>query len=61
MAGSVTAALYLQRFIDEGIKWVHVDLFAWNPKPRPGRPKGGEAQAIRAAYAAIPRILSLDA
>jgi len=53
MGGSITAALYLQRFVDEGIKWVHVDLYAWNPKARPGRPKGGEAQAIRAVYAAL--------
>ncbi len=60
MGGSITAALYLQRFVEEDIKWVHVDLFSWNPKARPGRPKGGEAQAIRAAYDALDSILSLD-
>ncbi|MEX0298101.1 MAG: M17 family metallopeptidase [Kordiimonas sp.] len=60
MGGSITAALYLQRFVEEDIKWVHVDLFAWNPKARAGRPKGGEAQAIRAAYNALDPILSLD-
>lgn len=60
MGGSITAGLYLQRFVESDTKWVHVDLFSWNPKPRPGRPKGGEAQAIRAAYSAIGQILSLD-
>ncbi len=60
MGGSITAGLYLQRFVEDDIKWVHVDLFSWNPKQRPGRPKGGEAQAIRAAYSAIDQILSLD-
>lgn len=60
MGGSITAGLYLQRFVESDIKWVHVDLFAWNPKARPGRPKGGEAQAIRAAYSALGQILALD-
>lgn len=51
-AGSVTAALFLQRFAPEGA-WVHLDIFAWNPRNRPGFPSGGEAQAIRALYAMI--------
>jgi leucyl aminopeptidase len=51
-AGAVTAALFLQRFAPAGA-WVHFDIFAWNPKPAPGRPSGGEAQAIRALYAMI--------
>jgi leucyl aminopeptidase len=46
-AGSVTAALFLQRFAPAGA-WAHFDIFAWNPKGRPGWPVGGEAQAIRA-------------
>jgi len=46
-AGSVTAALFLKRFAPEG-PWVHLDIFAWNPKGRPGFPSGAEAQAIRA-------------
>ena len=49
-AGSVTAALFLQRFAPEAGSWVHFDVFAWNPKGRPGQPVGGEAQAIRACF-----------
>ncbi|GHF12731.1 leucyl aminopeptidase [Kordiimonas sediminis] len=52
-AGSITAALYLQRFITEGTDWLHLDVFAWNQSARPGRPKGGEAQALRAVYGLI--------
>ena len=51
-AGSVTAATFLQRFAPAGA-WAHFDIFAWNPKPGPGRPSGGEAQAIRGLYAMI--------
>jgi leucyl aminopeptidase len=51
-AGSVTAALFLQRFAPaQG--WAHFDIFSWNPKARPGFPVGAEAQVIRAAYAMI--------
>jgi len=50
-AGSITAALFLSRFVPEGIPWLHADIFAWNPSTTPGRPEGGEAQAIRALYA----------
>jgi len=59
-AGSITAALYLQRFVDDGIPWVHFDVFAWNPKARPGRPKGGAAQGLNATYSAIAQKLGLD-
>jgi leucyl aminopeptidase len=48
-AGSVTAALFLQKFAPPG-PWVHLDIFAWNPKGRPGYASGGEAQAIRGLY-----------
>ncbi|MBU1377710.1 MAG: leucyl aminopeptidase family protein [Alphaproteobacteria bacterium] len=51
-AGSVTAALFLQRFAPPG-PWVHLDIFAWNPRARPGFPGGGEAQAIRGLYRMI--------
>jgi leucyl aminopeptidase len=51
MAGAVTAALFLEDFVPEGLDWVHLDLFAWNDAPRPGRPVGGEAQAIRTLLA----------
>lgn len=51
MAGCITAALYLERFVPEGQSWVHVDVYAWNDSERPGRPAGGEAQGLRAALA----------
>ena len=47
-AGSVTAALFLRRFAPAAGAWVHFDVFAWNPRGRPGWPVGAEAQAIRA-------------
>jgi len=48
-AGSVTAALFLRRFAPKG-SWAHFDIFAWNPRGRPGWPAGAEAQAIRGLY-----------
>ncbi len=51
-AGSVTAALFLQRFAPAG-PWAHMDVFAWNPRSRPGWPMGAEAQAVRALHAMI--------
>ena len=48
-AGSVTAALFLQRFAPAG-PWAHFDIFAWNPRARPGWSAGAEAQAIRTLY-----------
>ena len=47
-AGSITAGLFLERFVPDGIAWAHFDLFCWNPSSRPGRPAGGEAHALRA-------------
>jgi leucyl aminopeptidase len=49
MAGSVTAALFLRRFVPQGTVWAHLDTFAWRPAAKPGRPKGVEygAQAER--------------
>jgi leucyl aminopeptidase len=52
-AGAITAALYLQEFVEPGTPWIHIDMFAWNAKARPGRPQGGEAMTIRALYALI--------
>ena len=49
-AGSVPAALFLQRFAPASGGWMHLDIYAWNPKARPGAPVGGEAQAIRALF-----------
>jgi leucyl aminopeptidase len=53
MAGCVTAALYLERFVPEGQPWTHVDVYSWNDSDRPGRPAGGEAQGLRAAWALL--------
>ena len=50
MGGSITAALYLERFVPPGITWAHLDVYAWNDSDRPGKPTGGEAQALRAAF-----------
>jgi leucyl aminopeptidase len=52
-AGSITAALFLESFVDKDTQWAHFDIMAWNGSARPGRPEGGEAQAIRAVYALI--------
>lgn len=54
-AGAITAALFLRRFVPSGIAWAHLDVFAWRPVGKPGRPKGGEAYALRAAFAMLAR------
>jgi len=51
--GAITAALFLQHFAEEAASWVHLDMYAWNGKARPGRPIGGEGQTIRALFAVI--------
>jgi leucyl aminopeptidase len=53
MAGAVNAALFLQEFVADGVPWIHLDLFGWNPWPAPGRPAGAQAQCLRALYALI--------
>jgi len=53
MGGSITAALYLQRFVPTDRDWCHFDVYAWNDSDRPGHPAGGEAQALRASFAWI--------
>ena len=52
-AGSITAALFLARFVERAKTWLHLDIFAWNPSSKPGRPEGGEAMTIRALYALL--------
>lgn len=52
MGGSITAALYLQQFVEKS-PWVHFDVGAWNDRARPGRPKGGEAMGLRAVFKAL--------
>jgi len=51
--GAITAALFLKAFVDQDISWAHVDLMAWNPASKPGRPEGGEAMSMRALFAYI--------
>jgi leucyl aminopeptidase len=50
-AGAITAALYLERFVPDGLPWLHLDTYAWNDTDRPGRPRGGEAMGLRATFA----------
>jgi leucyl aminopeptidase len=50
-AGSITAALFLSRFVEKASSHVHFDIFAWNPSTKPGRPEGGEVQAARLIHA----------
>jgi leucyl aminopeptidase len=49
-AGASVAALFLDRFAPEGADWAHFDTFAWRPAAKPGRPKGGDALGLRAAW-----------
>ncbi len=53
MGGSITAALFLRRFVSEAKAHVHFDIFAWNSSTRPARPEGGEVQAARLMYALL--------
>ncbi|CAO3352464.1 leucyl aminopeptidase family protein [Azospirillum melinis] len=52
-AGAITAGLFLQEFVSKETPWAHLDTYAWNGANRPGRPEGGEALGLRAAYAVI--------
>jgi leucyl aminopeptidase len=52
-AGSVTAALFLRRFVANAAAWVHLDIFGWAPEARPSRPVGGTDQGIRAVYGVL--------
>ncbi len=52
-AGTITAALFLKRFVGEGIAWAHIDTFAWRPSAKHGRPKGGAALGLRATWAML--------
>ncbi|OJU58307.1 MAG: hypothetical protein BGO00_05835 [Alphaproteobacteria bacterium 62-8] len=53
LAGAITAALFLNRFVEQAKSWVHFDIPGWVDRPRPGRRKGGEANAVRALYALL--------
>ena len=52
-AGSITAALFLQRFVKQAKAWAHLDIFGWAPEARPARPFGGTDQGIRAVYGVL--------
>lgn len=49
-AGAITAALFLQKFVPDEVRWAHLDTYAWRGSAKPGRPKGGEALGLRAVY-----------
>jgi leucyl aminopeptidase len=53
MGGAITAALFLRKFVAQTKAWVHLDIFAWTPAARPGRPEGGECMSARALYALL--------
>ncbi|SDG65542.1 leucyl aminopeptidase family protein [Sulfitobacter delicatus] len=57
-AGSITAALFLRRFVTES-KYAHFDIYGWQPSDAPARPKGGAGQGTRALLAALPKLLDL--
>jgi len=55
MAGCITAAIFLKKFVPESTAWAHLDTFAWREAAKPGRPKGGEALGLRAIFALLQR------
>ncbi|MCH8466766.1 MAG: leucyl aminopeptidase family protein [Roseinatronobacter sp.] len=59
MAGAITAALFLRRFVTDSPRFAHFDIYGHQPKPAPARPKGGVAQGARALFAALPDVLGL--
>ncbi|GAA0779647.1 leucyl aminopeptidase family protein [Roseibium denhamense] len=52
-AGSITAALFLSRFVENSKSWAHFDIYGWTPMEKPGKPSGGEAQGIRTLFSLI--------
>ena len=58
-AGSITAALFLRRFVSEQDRYIHFDIYGWQPVAASGRPKGGALQGARALFAALPDMLDL--
>ena len=53
MAGAITAAMFLKRFVPDTARWAHLDTYAWRDQARPGRPKGGDALGLRAVFAML--------
>jgi len=58
MAGAITAALFLQHFVEPTVKWAHIDTYAWNDSTIPGRPEGGETLVLRTLMEAILRMIN---
>lgn len=52
-AGSIICALFLRRFVSKAAAWLHIDIYGWTSRAKPGRPEGGECQAARALYALL--------
>ena len=59
MAGSITAALFLDRFVTDTARFVHFDIYGWQPTAQPARPKGGVGMGARAILEALPEVLNL--
>lgn len=55
-AGAITAALFMQHFVQDSTKWAHIDAYAWNESSRPGKPEGGEAQTLMSLLAACTKL-----
>jgi leucyl aminopeptidase len=53
MAGCITAAMFLKRFVPDDIAWAHFDTYAWRDAAKPGRPKGGDALGLRTVFALL--------
>jgi leucyl aminopeptidase len=60
MAGCITAALFLKRFVPEEVSWAHLDTYSWRDQAKPGRPKGGDALGLRAVFGLLQRLYSHD-
>lgn len=58
MAGAITAALYLNRFVAPAVPWAHLDTYAWCDTSRPGHPEGGDCQGLFALAAGILRLVN---
>ncbi|NNK79406.1 MAG: leucyl aminopeptidase family protein, partial [Litoreibacter sp.] len=58
-AGSITAALFLRRFVENTTRFAHFDIYGWQPSAAPARPVGGVGQGARAILAALPEVLDL--
>ena len=57
-AGSITAALFLRRFAADPARYLHFDIYGWQPQAAPARPKGGAGQGARALFGALPALLA---